>query len=109
MSGWPDKARRPIAQGFLYVLTGNGDFDGMSLWGESFLKLQYTPASGGTAATLQVVDHWTPWTDLARTGQNEAQLPAENGRHERASEAIRAAGGRRDEHVLKNAKARGRR
>jgi hypothetical protein len=30
-------------QGFLYVITGNGDFDGVSQWGESFLKLQYMP------------------------------------------------------------------
>ena len=57
------------AQGFLYVMTGNGNFDGVSQWGESFLKLKYTPPSGNTAATLKVVDHWTPWTDLARTGQ----------------------------------------
>ncbi len=57
------------AQGFLYVITGNGDFDGVSQFGESFLKLKYTPPSGNTAATLQVVDHWTPWTDFARTGQ----------------------------------------
>jgi len=56
-------------QGFLYVTTGNGDFDGITQWGESFLKLKYTPSSGNTAATLQVVDHWTPWTDFARTGQ----------------------------------------
>jgi hypothetical protein len=56
-------------QGFLYLTTGNGDFDGTSQWGESFLKLKYTPPSGNTAATLQVVDHWTPWTDFARTGQ----------------------------------------
>jgi hypothetical protein len=56
-------------QGFLYVITGNGDFDGTSQWGESFLKLKYTPPSGNTAATLAVVDHWTPWTDFARTGQ----------------------------------------
>jgi hypothetical protein len=56
------------AQGFLYVMTGNGDFDGVSQWGESFLKLKYTPPSGGAGATLQVVDHWTPWTDFARTG-----------------------------------------
>ena len=55
-------------QGFLYVTTGNGDFDGTSQWGESFLKLKYTPPSGNTAATLEVVDHWTPWTDFARTG-----------------------------------------
>src|SRR5271169_1970485 len=57
------------AQGFLYVLTGNGDFDGVSQWGESFLKLKYTPSSGGVPGSLQVVDHWTPWTDLVRSGQ----------------------------------------
>jgi hypothetical protein len=56
-------------QGSLYLTTGNGDFDGASQWGESFLKLKYTPPSGDKAATLQVVDHWTPWTDFARTGQ----------------------------------------
>jgi hypothetical protein len=57
------------AQGFLYLITGNGDFDGVTQWGESFLKLQYTPPSGNAPATLKVVDHWTPWTDFARTGQ----------------------------------------
>jgi hypothetical protein len=57
------------AEGFLYLLTGNGDFDGASQWGESFLKLKYTPSSGGNPATLKVIDHWTPWTDFARTGQ----------------------------------------
>ena len=34
-------------QGNLYVLTGNGDFDGKSQWGESFLKLAYTPLLNG--------------------------------------------------------------
>jgi hypothetical protein len=63
------------AQGFLYALTGNGDFDGVSQWGESFLKLKYAPSSGGVPATLHVVDHWTPWTDLVRSGQ--AAAPAE--------------------------------
>jgi hypothetical protein len=58
-------------QGNLYVLTGNGDFDGVSQWGESFLKLNYLPSSGGNSAALKVVDHWTPWTDLARTGQKQ--------------------------------------
>ena len=56
------------AQGNLYVITGNGDFDGTSQWGESFLKLKYTPPSGGSPASLRVVDHWTPWTDFERTG-----------------------------------------
>jgi hypothetical protein len=60
------------AQGFLYVVTGNSDFDGVSQFGESFLKLKYTPPSENTTATLKVVDHWTPWTDFARTGQKPA-------------------------------------
>jgi hypothetical protein len=54
--------------GNLYVTTGNGDFDGVKQFGESFLKIKYTPASGAKAASLKVVDHWTPWTDLARSG-----------------------------------------
>jgi hypothetical protein len=76
-------------QGLLYLITGNGDFDGKSLFGESFLKLRYTPANGGDAATLQVVDHWTPWTDLGRTGQVEAQLAPKMAGLSAPSEAIR--------------------
>ncbi|WP_044176248.1 hypothetical protein [Granulicella mallensis] len=56
------------AQGNLYVITGNGDFDGATQWGESFLKLKYTPPSGSTKANIAVVDHWTPWTDMGRSG-----------------------------------------
>ena len=33
-------------QGFLYAITGNGDFDGKTQWGESFVKVQYAPAAG---------------------------------------------------------------
>ena len=76
------------ANGNLYVLTGNGGFDGVTQWGESFLKLKYTPASGGTAASLKVVDHWTPWTDLARTGQQPAAAQRTAGTSA-ASEAVR--------------------
>ena len=36
------------AKGFLYAVTGNGDFDGMTQWGESFVKVQYTPPAGNT-------------------------------------------------------------
>jgi hypothetical protein len=56
------------AQGNLYLITGNGDFDGATQWGESFLKLAYTPPAGASAATLKVADHWTPWTDQMRSG-----------------------------------------
>jgi hypothetical protein len=79
------------AQGFLYVLTGNGDFDGATQWGESFLKLKYTPSSGGVPATLKVVDHWTPWTDLVRSGQ-AAPLAEKLAGVSAPSEAIRPVG-----------------
>jgi len=91
------------AQGFLYVLTGNGDFDGVSLWGESFLKLKYTPSSGGVPASLQVVDHWTPWTDLARTGQTAAAAAVRLAGMSAPSEAIKPVGGGMNI-ALKNAK-----
>jgi hypothetical protein len=60
------------SEGNLYVLTGNGEFDGVSQWGESFLKLHYWPPVGGASGRLAVVDHWTPWTDLDRSGQSMA-------------------------------------
>ena len=57
------------SQGFLYAITGNGDFDGKTQYGESFVKLRYSPPTDAAAAHLTVVDHWTPWTDLVRSGQ----------------------------------------
>jgi hypothetical protein len=80
------------AQGFLYLLTGNGDFDGVSQWGESFLKLKYKAPSAGTPGKLQVVDHWTPWTDLARSGQRAVAAGKMAGMSA-PSEAIRPVGG----------------
>jgi len=79
-------------QGNLYVLTGNGDFDGQSQWGESFLKLQYTPASGTEPASLKVIDHWTPWTDLARAGGAPQSAMKLAGMHA-ASEAMKSPHG----------------
>jgi len=80
------------AQGNLYVITGNGDFDGVGQWGESFLKLKYTASLGGAPASLQVVDHWTPWTDLGRTGQAAAPAMKLAG-VSAPSEAIKPVGG----------------
>jgi hypothetical protein len=91
------------AQGFLYVMTGNGDFDGVSQWGESVLKLQYTPPSGSTAATLKVVDHWTPWTDAARVGQQVPSTPRLSG-ISAASAALMQQGGGRMNAILNNAR-----
>jgi hypothetical protein len=90
------------ANGNLYLLTGNGDFDGSTQWGESFLKLKYTPSSGTTAASLKVVDHWTPWTDLGRTGQ-QRPLPNKISGESAPSEAPVPVGGTMTT-PLKNAK-----
>ncbi len=55
-------------EGFVYVATGNGAFDNVTDFGESFLKLQYTPRSAGAPARLKVVDWFTPFTDTGREG-----------------------------------------
>jgi hypothetical protein len=80
------------ADGYLYLVTGNGDFDGKTQWGESFLKLKYVPPQGNTPASLSVADHWTPWTDSQRTGQQPAMRTKMAG-ISAPSEAIKPVGG----------------
>jgi hypothetical protein len=89
-------------QGNLYLLTGNGDFDGKSQWGESVLKLKYTPASGTKPASLSVIDHWTPWADLARAGAAQKSTMKLAGMNA-ASEALKSANGRTSD-AMKTAK-----
>jgi hypothetical protein len=91
------------AQGFLYAITGNGDFNGTTQWGESFVKVQYTPASGTMPASLKVIDHWTPWTDLARAGQ-EHLLATKLAGESAPTEAAKPVGGGMMPSSLKNAK-----
>jgi hypothetical protein len=79
-------------EGNLYMITGNGDFDGISQWGESFLKLTYTPPSSGVAAKLQVAGHWTPWTDRGRTQRQRVGADKIAGMSA-PSEAIKPVGG----------------
>jgi hypothetical protein len=55
------------AQGFLYAVTGNGTFDGVSDFAESILKIQYTPPAGTSPAALKIVGWWTPYADAARS------------------------------------------
>ena len=55
-----------------YAITGNGAFDGVNQFGESFIKLRYTPPTATAGASLKIVDHWTPWTDAARSGNAPA-------------------------------------
>jgi outer membrane protein assembly factor BamB len=57
------------AQGAIYAMTGNGDFDGVTDFGESFVKLSYSPGADGTPAAFRLIDWWTPWTDAARAGR----------------------------------------
>jgi outer membrane protein assembly factor BamB len=64
-------------QGFIYAMTGNGDFDGVTDFGESFVKLRYQPAQGAAGASLQLVDWWAPWTDKERTVGALARVGAE--------------------------------
>jgi outer membrane protein assembly factor BamB len=52
--------------GFVYAMTGNGSFDAITEFAESFVKLRLTV--NGAAAALSLEDWWTPWTDAARVG-----------------------------------------
>jgi hypothetical protein len=54
--------------GNLYVLTGNGSFDGKTEFSESFLKLKYTPSTGTTPGKIEPTDWWSPFTDSGRAG-----------------------------------------
>ena len=47
------------AEGNIYVLTGNGDFDGATDFGASIVKLRYFPPRGNGIASLSVADWWT--------------------------------------------------
>jgi hypothetical protein len=76
-----------------YAITGNGAFDGVSQWGESFLKIRYTPANAGAAASIGVVDHWTPWTDNARAGAANAQPANKLAGESIETEQVRPVGG----------------
>ena len=55
------------SQGYLYAVTGNGSFDGVNDFAESILKIQYTPPSGPTPASLKIVSWFTPYSDTARS------------------------------------------
>jgi len=56
------------SDGSIWVVTGNGEFDGEVDFGESVVRLRYTPASAPAKASLKVTGWWTPWTDDGRTG-----------------------------------------
>jgi hypothetical protein len=51
-------------------MTGNGSFDGVSDWGETVFKAQYTPPSATSKGSLAIVDWWTPYSDAGRVGED---------------------------------------
>jgi len=66
------------SDGTIWVVTGNGDFDGQVDFSESVVRLRYTPAAAGSKASLKVAGWWTPWTDDGRTGgkpEGEGRTP----------------------------------
>jgi outer membrane protein assembly factor BamB len=55
------------ANGFIYLMTGNGGYDGKTDFSESLVKLKYTPPASATAkGSLTIVDWFTPFKDAAR-------------------------------------------
>ena len=60
------------AEGNIYALTGNGSFDGITEFGECFIKLRYTPPSGGQPGSIEVADWWSPFSDSGRAGGDQA-------------------------------------
>jgi len=58
------------SDGSIWVVTGNGDFDGKDDFSESAVRLRYTPATSTAGGSLTVSGWWTPWTDDGRIGGN---------------------------------------
>jgi hypothetical protein len=59
-----------LPNGDLSFFTGNGEFDAVTDFGESLVRLRYTPPDGHHPGRFSVVDWWTPFTDRGRTGGN---------------------------------------
>lgn len=56
--------------GNIYIVTGNGDFDAVTDFSQSIVKLRYVRPSANKAGSLTAIDWWTPWTDDGRIGSN---------------------------------------
>ena len=58
------------SDGSIWVVTGNGEFDGQVDFAESVIRLSYTPPSARAGGSLKVAGWWTPWTDDGRIGRS---------------------------------------
>ena len=63
--------------GYLYAMTGNGAFDGITDFGECIFKLKYTPAAAGVEASITIVDWFSPFSDTGRVAGTEYQTLAD--------------------------------
>jgi hypothetical protein len=77
---------------YCYTITGNGDFDGISQWGESFIQIKYTPPTATSLAAMSITKGWSPWTDRQRSGQDQVP-PGKIAGNSMPSEAIKPVGG----------------
>ncbi len=59
--------------GNIFFATGNGGFDGVTEFGESFVKLAYTPPGSGSDASLAQIDSFTPFRDGDRDANHQDQ------------------------------------
>ena len=62
-------------EGNIYVLTGSGDFDAVTDFGSSMVKLRYTPPRANGVASITAVDWWTPSIDNGHTSGNGSAGP----------------------------------
>lgn len=59
------------SDGSIWIVTGNGEFDGVTDFGESVVRLRYTPPAANAAqGKFEATGWWTPWTDEGREGGN---------------------------------------
>jgi len=81
-------------RGNIYVVTGNGTFDGASSFGECAVKLSYTPP-GTSAGSFTIVDWYCPYTDQQREGTaivDETKIAGVNGPTSKMAMAVNYAG-----------------
>jgi hypothetical protein len=57
-------------EGYIWAVTGNGGFDGITDFSEAVIKVKYTPPGGSTPGKLEVADDWAPYTDAGRVGKD---------------------------------------
>lgn len=70
------------SKGYIYLVTGNGTFDGVGSFGECAVKLIYMPPTATAAGTLGVVDWFCPYSDQQREGEalpDEAKIAGVSG------------------------------